>query len=355
MYWGAIRSLLLIVTLLSASWAAFGAVSGTAVSAILVASAVYFLVKKSRWSGSIRVAAIFLGLSALVGLAVPAVNGAREAAHGMQCENQLRQIGIAVRAYWDEHGCYPHTCTYDNSGRPMYSWRLLIKEFLVPIPHKYDYNEPWDSPGNRSRVLLDHRLAHLYQCPADQAACTPGSTLTSYVALIGKRAPLRYGKFETTDQELRSPSPFLVIEMADSGIQWSEPKDIRFDDLQALQSLAAKCPHTRDNGYFFYKSPAVNAVLVNGDMVLMFPWDTKTSVLTGLLPPRELLLPPEELRRIEKNRLDKSNVYYDRFQEELRVNWPHVVGLPVWVVAVALLAYQRIVASRRVGVSYRDR
>ena len=65
MNYGAIRSILLTVTLLSASWAAFGAVSGTAVSAILFASAAYFLVRESRWTRSIRIAAVVLGLSAV--------------------------------------------------------------------------------------------------------------------------------------------------------------------------------------------------------------------------------------------------------------------------------------------------
>src|SRR5436309_3069089 len=155
----AIRSILLTVILLSASWAAFGAVSGTAVSVILLASAACFLVRESRWTRSIRIAAVFLGLSAVVGLLVPGVNAARERARGVQCENKLRQIGIAVRNYEEVYGCYPPTCTYDKSGRPLHSWRSLLKEFMSPIPDRFNYNEPWDSPHNRG-LLADHRLAY---------------------------------------------------------------------------------------------------------------------------------------------------------------------------------------------------
>src|SRR6187549_196399 len=79
MIYGAIRFILLTVILLPASWAAFGAVSGTSICVLLFASAAYFLVSGSRWTRSIRIAAIWLGLAALIGLLVPAVQAAREA------------------------------------------------------------------------------------------------------------------------------------------------------------------------------------------------------------------------------------------------------------------------------------
>jgi len=84
-------------------------------------------------------------------------------------------------------------------------------------------------------------------------------------------------------------------------------------------------------------------------MVFVFPWDSRTSVLTDLLPPEELLLPPEELRKIEMAR-GKYDPYSQLRREELRVHWPHLIGLPVWIVAVALLSYQGLVATRRLGV-----
>jgi hypothetical protein len=188
----------------------------------------------------------------------------------------------------------------------------------------------------------------VFKCPSDPAACAPGSTATSYVAIVGKRASWRHYKAESAYQKLynQPAEAFLVIERANSGIQWTEPKDIKFDNVHELQSLAATSPHTRYNGYFYYETPAVNAALVHGDMVFVFPSDSRISVLTGLLPTKELLLPPEELRRIERSR-GKYDPYSHLFREELLVNWPHLVGLPVWIVAVAMLTYQGLAASRR--------
>ena len=142
MNYGAIRSILLTVILLSASWAAFGAVSGTAVSAILFVLAAYFLVRESRWTRSIRIAAVVLGLSALVGLAVPAVKAARETARCMQCVNRLKQLAAGVQNYHDVQGCYPLPCTRDKAGRPMHSWRLLILPYFTSwdVDGHYDLN-----------------------------------------------------------------------------------------------------------------------------------------------------------------------------------------------------------------------
>jgi len=135
--------------------------------------------------------------------------------------------------------------------------------FSTPDYDMYNFTEPWDSPRNRK--ILNRRLGYAFQCPTDPATHAAGSTATSYVALVGKRSAWRFGKFESTDQKLRNQvaDVFLVIETANAGIQWTEPKDIDYDDAPALLSLAAKGSHARDNGYFFRKTPATNAVLVH--------------------------------------------------------------------------------------------
>ena len=85
--------------------------------------------------GSIRWRlAVLIGLAAAVGLVLHATKAARETARSMACERNLRQIGIAVRDYWDAFGRYPPACTYDKSGQPMHSWRLLILPFMDATP-----------------------------------------------------------------------------------------------------------------------------------------------------------------------------------------------------------------------------
>jgi hypothetical protein len=126
--------------------------------------------------------------------------------------------------------------------------------------------------------------------------------------------------------------------MADSKIQWTEPKDVRFDDVQALRSLAANSPHLRNNGYFYRETPGVNAVLVDGDRIFMFPCDSTPDALAALLPPNDADA------ATGGDNYDPFGGIHDPFDdfytEELRIHWPHCIGPPVLIVAVGLLFYQ---------------
>ncbi len=338
MNYGAIPSILLTVILLPASWAAFGAISGTALSAILFALAAYFLVRESRWTRSVRIAAILLGLAALVGLAVPAVKAAREEARCMQCRNGLKQIAMGVWCYHDQHRCYPLPCTRDEAGRAMHSWRLLILPYFTSwnVEGHYDLKEPWDSPSNRKAL---ERFRHVYCCPTAQGWPSP-STTTNYVAVVGRKPAWRHvdAGQKNLDSQQQKADTFLIVEMANSEIQWSEPNDIYLNDLSALRSLIANSPHRRSNGYFFHETPAMNAVLIDGEIMFLFPHDSMPNVLTSL----NGLLPPDPNWRSTKDN------YLDSFyaEEPPPINWLHCIGLPVWIVSFSLLFYQ-VTCSRK--------
>ena len=109
----------------------------------------------------------------------------------------------------------------------MHSWRVLLLPFLdhSDVYQKYSFNEPWDGPNNRK---LSKEVGGLYRCPADSGE----STNTSYVVVVG-RGTVWPGEISTRSKDIRDglDKTLLVVEIADSGINWMEPRDLSFEKM----------------------------------------------------------------------------------------------------------------------------
>jgi prepilin-type N-terminal cleavage/methylation domain-containing protein/prepilin-type processing-associated H-X9-DG protein len=69
----------------------------------------------------------------LVGLLLPAVQAAREAARRMQCQNNLKQMGLAMHNYESAHKRFPSALMGSYNGNPQddgVSWATAILPFL---------------------------------------------------------------------------------------------------------------------------------------------------------------------------------------------------------------------------------
>jgi hypothetical protein len=324
-------TLLLVLAVIATSLVAFGAL-GVFFSALVLILACLLNRAKTVLRAILYFAAILLGIAFLL----PLISCAREAARRMQCCNNLKQIALALHKYNDDYHCLPPACVYDKNGRPMHSWRVLI---LPYIEHKYLYeqynlNEPWDGPKNRE--LLTQRPS-LYKCPSDAIAWELGSTTTSYLAVVGSNTAWQRDKsVSLKDLESRDElsNTILVIETGDSGIQWSEPRDLYLDTRQGTEAnplSTLQGPHMRDNGYFY--NPTTSAVTV------AFADDGVRSLPAGILAPNNLQ------KLLAVGGCKEENVVYS--PEELQINWYNCIVFAIWLVSIGLLLFWAVWTRRR--------
>ncbi|MBL8850840.1 MAG: DUF1559 domain-containing protein [Planctomycetaceae bacterium] len=183
-----------------------------------------------RW---LRPAGCLLALLMLAGTGtwlVGAVRDAREAARSTQCRGHFKYLALAFHTYHDTYGCFPPAYVADADGKPMHSWRVLLLPFVdqAKVYEQYRFDEPWDSPHNRT--LASKIYAPLYQCPS--GAHFETTTHTDYVVIVGPET-LFPGTTTTRLSDIADGSEhtLLLVEIANSDIDWMEPRDLRADEM----------------------------------------------------------------------------------------------------------------------------
>ena len=156
----------------------------------------------------------------------------REPYRRAQCHNYLRQIGVAMHDYHDEYGCFPPAYVADDDGRPMYSWRVLLlplmEESEPELYAQFRLDEPWDSPENIKVLDAVGQYSHLH-CPSDRDS---SATETNYVLIVGEESLSRGPNGVTIDQiSDRTSNTIMVVEIVQSGIQWTEPRDLKAEEI----------------------------------------------------------------------------------------------------------------------------
>ena len=105
-------------------------------------------------------------IAILIGLLLPAVQKVREAAARMQCQNNLKQLGLALHNYHDQHGYFPPgalrspasgavTSFFTKFGvttnNVRHSWAVFVLPFVEQgnVAALYNINADWASAANQ--------------------------------------------------------------------------------------------------------------------------------------------------------------------------------------------------------------
>ena len=180
-------------------------------------------------------------IAVLLVVAVPIYRRMQRDAELRGCESRLRHIALALEHYHDKYGQYPPVHSCDASGRPAHSWRVLLLPFLdttaAPALSKYKFAEPWNGPNNtklRKNDAFFRSCPRFFRCPSDRSP----RTITSYVAVVGQSTmwpPSLY--MRSVDVIHGLGNSIIIVEVANSDIEWLEPRDLPLADLHnALQS-----------------------------------------------------------------------------------------------------------------------
>lgn len=139
----------------------------------------------------------------------------------LACKENLHKLGIAMHAYHDRYGSFPPALVKGTDGKPAHSWRVLLLPFLgrQDLYDAYHFDEPWNSPNN---LRLAEPMPDVFACPSGA-----GQGKTSYVAVVGSQTAWPGDRaIKIADITDGTSNTILLIEIANSDIGWTEPRDV---------------------------------------------------------------------------------------------------------------------------------
>jgi prepilin-type N-terminal cleavage/methylation domain-containing protein/prepilin-type processing-associated H-X9-DG protein len=173
------------------------------------------LVSSKRGFTLIELLVVIAIIAILIGLLLPAVQKVREAAARMSCQNNLKQIGLAVHNFHDQRGFMPSAGTSDT---PPYApanaagWGSAWTVFILPNMEQdnmfnrfvFTGQSGWGTGASNNCAVASNARIKNYLCPSSPAgdrAPSPhsGTNIQSnhYVAVTGAVSGLIPGYNET--------------------------------------------------------------------------------------------------------------------------------------------------------------
>ncbi len=173
---------------------------------------------------------------------VPAIQTARDKGNRQECWLNMERIGMALQAYSDANGAYPPAYIADENGKPMHSWRVLILPYLGHgrTYEKYNFDEPWDSPGN---LRVTKSMPDVFACPHNPA--TRKNSETNYMVVMGSKTMFP-GDQSVSFVDITDglADTIMVVETTAAGVTWTKPEDLDFNKM----SFSANTGSTADMG-----------------------------------------------------------------------------------------------------------
>jgi len=176
------------------------------------------------------------------------VSHARRSVQESACRGKLFFIGVHVLQHELTHHATPPPTANNATAPPTHSWRTVLHARMnASFADRYNFEEPWDSPSNM-RVAVE--TPSYFVCDNNRLAIGGFGGFANYAAVVdGALGALKPFDLELSNEE----ASILLVEIPDSDIFWTEPRDISPREIAAL-------PEGNDPG-------GLGAVLTNGRAV----------------------------------------------------------------------------------------
>ena len=118
-------------------------------------------------------------IAVLIGLLLPAVQKVRDAANRISCQNNLKQLGLALNNYHDTHLKFPPSQTQS----PAHSWLAFTLPYVEQdnVGRLYNFRVAWQHASNRAATQTPVKT---FNCPATPEPWTrvntAGHAVTDY-------------------------------------------------------------------------------------------------------------------------------------------------------------------------------
>lgn len=169
-----------------------------------------------RWGGW-----LWIGALLLVGFVVAkAARTERQKARDSVCRGMLTQIAVALDNYSNETGVFTPLILKNERGDALFSWRALLLPYVDgrEAYAELDLSQKWDNPKNVAVAKrFSSAVARRFHSPNDFSS---NADETSFVAIEFSETP-------TCDRR------FVIVEVHNTGIHWSEPRDLSPTEIQS--------------------------------------------------------------------------------------------------------------------------
>jgi hypothetical protein len=197
--------------------------------------------KRPTGASSHRASALLVGgfllacLGPILMLGIPVWWTVKSASDDILIAGDLRQLGIAMHKYHENHFHLPAHAIYSKDGKPLLSWRVAILTYLEQreVYEQFRLGEPWYSENN---LKLLPRMPKVFKRPMDHRG---GDTMTHYQVFVGPGAIFEGQKPRTLDEITLGDGYSNTVLIADAlePVPWTKPEDLPFDPSGPIPPL----------------------------------------------------------------------------------------------------------------------